>query len=193
MIRPNFIPRTLKGLCGKFYFDIPGVSYPKELLEAKVGYCPQTGKAYKEKQNGGLTTREAADILCSSISSARAILRKYKIGYRIVCENSRPPIIYWNGDEVENIAQSKPQHLIPEQYPNLLSVVEAAKFIGVGRSTIQRAVNKGTLSPVYARVDSEKGTRIMCFLRRSEIIKLQQQRRAKELRRKQKKPPHMSK
>ncbi len=185
MVRPNFIPRTLKGLGGKRYIDIPGVSYPDELFIAKEGHCPLTGRFYEEKQQDGLSTREAAHILRSSLSSARAILHKYKIGYRIVCKDGRPPIIYWNGEEVEDLAEKKPQCISPDESPHLMGIVEAANYIGVGRSTIQRAIAKGKLGRVYARVASEKGTRVRCFLRRSEVVKMRQERRAEELRREQ--------
>ena len=76
MVKPNFIPRNLRGVGGIRLFDLPGVFYPREVLVTKAGLDHKSGLPYKEPPiHWGITTGQAADILGLSASATRSLLQ----------------------------------------------------------------------------------------------------------------------
>ncbi len=179
MVRPNFIPRTLQGVGGKRYFNIPGVIYPKEVIQTRPGLSPENGKPYDVIPPWGITTDQAADILGCSHSAARIMMRRKRITFRLVAQDGRPPRIYWKKDRVEKIANEKEPLVQKDEIAGLLTTMEAAKALNVGRSTIQRAIKSGKLKPVFLRCQSGQGPRRRCYLRVSDINKLRNHRMAR--------------
>lgn len=182
MVKPNLVKRKLTGIGGKHYFDIPGVIYPDEVLKVKAGHCPKDGQPYATPPIWGITTDEAAQILGCSSSAARIMLRRKKVFYHLVRSTISPPIIYWKRDRVEKIAQAKLPLVTPEKIAKLLSTQEAADYLSVGRSTVQRAMKAGILTPIHVRISSPQGPRKRCFLRRDEVKKWGMHLRAERLR-----------
>jgi len=182
MVKQNCIPRTLKGIGGKRYFDVPGVIYPKDILKAQPGLCRKSGRPYTDIPSWGITTYEAARLLSCSASAARLMLRRKKITFRIVKRDGSSNITYWKKDRVEKLADLKPPIVPAEEVEGLLSTQQAAKILRIGRSTIQRAMKAGKLHSVIVRIDSAQGLRKRCYLRKSEIQKILLQRKARLLR-----------
>ncbi len=181
MVKPNFIPRTLTGVGGKRYFDIPGVVYPKEVLKVKPGCSPKSGLPYTKPPSWGITTEQAAEILGSSASAARIMLRRRRVTFQLVSRNNRPPIVFWHVEAVKKLALSKPPLISLDETSTLklLTTEQAANLLKVGRSTIQRAMKAGKLRPVMVRIPSAQGARKRCYLKRSDILKLLRTRYAK--------------
>lgn len=171
MVRPNFIPRTLRGVGGVRLFDIPGVIYPKEMLIPKVGYNRKNGLPYREIPGWGLSTREAADLLGCTPASARTWLHRRKVPYRLVSDDGLNTRIFWRKDKVLALAKARLPiyHHCP---PSLISSAEALKILGIGRSTLHRYQERGLLSATLVRSPSNKGLRKCCYFRRAEVENL---------------------
>lgn len=188
MVKPNLVKRKLTGVGGKHYFDIPGVIYPDEVLKVKPGHNPKDGQPYSSPPVWGITTEEAAKILVCSSSAARIMLRRKKVLYHLVRCPSSPPVTYWKRDRVEKIAQAKLPLVDASKIAKLLSTQQAAEYLSVGRSTVQRAMKAGVLTPVHVRINSPQGPRKRSFLRRDEVKKWGMHLRAQRLRLLEQKP-----
>lgn len=168
MVRPNFIPRTLRGVGGIRLFDIPGVTYPKEILITKAGMNRRNGRPYREIPGWGVTSREAAALLGCTPSSARTWLHRRKVPFRLVGEEGQALRIYWRKERVvalaENrlpIVQSCPASLIPSS--------EALRILHIGRSSLHRYQERGLLSVMQMRRPSHKGLRKCSYYKREEV------------------------
>lgn len=182
MVQPNLIKRKLTGVGGTRFFDIPGVVYPDEVLKVKPGHCPKDGLPYPTAPKWGITTEQAAKLLDCSPSAARIMLRRKKVSFQLVRCTTSPPVIYWKKSRVERIAAEKLPLVSEESIAHLLTTEEAAELLHVGRSTIQRAIRDGVLTPVHVRIQSPQGPRKRSFLRRGELKKWSLHLRAKRLR-----------
>ena len=182
MVRPNFLPRTLKGLGGKRFYNLPGVTYPEEVLKAPKGCCPITGLPYAEPPKGTVSTREAARLLGSSLSAARNLLSNHKIPYRLVALAGQPPSTYWSRHRVQKLADAKFPMLTEKQLKTHCSIAEAALLLQLGRTSIQRHVSSGRLRSITGRCMTKLGPRKVCYVYRPDIKKMAAHRRAAALR-----------
>lgn len=171
MVRPNFIPRTLKGVGGVRLFDIPGVVYPKEILVVKKGMDPCSGKPYREAPSWGITSRDAGEILGCSPSAARAFLHRHKVLFRIVGTEGVSMAIYWHRDTVIELAKIRVP-ISDKRPPSLLSGKEALDILQVSRSSLQRYQESNLLHPVRVRQISDQGPRLINYYEPDEIRKL---------------------
>lgn len=182
MVKPNTVNRDLTGVAGMRFFNVPGVTYPPEVLKVKMGLCQESGMPYETPPPWGITTDDAAIVLGCSSSAARAMLHRKKVTYRLVSRPHGPPITYWNKKKVKLLAQAKSPIISEEEASKLLTTEQAANLLGVSRSTVQRAMQSGIVHPVHVRVLSDQGPRKRAYLRREEVQKWGRQLRAKQLR-----------
>ncbi len=184
MLEANHYQRTLRGVGGKRYFDIPGVIYPKETINARPGYSEETGAPYPSPPSWGVTTKDAAQILGNGLTATRSLLRRRKVRFQWVSRVGGAPIVYWNKKRVESIAEERlPMLKTRTESRRLLSITEAAEMAKVGRSTILRAVHAKKLPVIVARFSATPmGARTRSFFKRADVRKWMNQRRAMELR-----------
>lgn len=173
MIKPNFIPRTLKGVGGVRLFDIPGVIYPTEILRTRVGMDRKNGKPYDTVPSWGISTREASELLKCSLSATRACLYKNKVTYRLVAEPGNVPRLYWKKSQVEQVALNRlPVVKESSTDEKLVSSQEALKILQVGRSSLYRYAKAGRIHEIQVRQRSEKGLRRKSYFLKAEINRL---------------------
>lgn len=171
MVKPNFIPRTLIGVGGVRLFDLPGVVYPKEMLRPARGMNRGSGKPYNKIPDWGIDTAEAAKLLRSSRSSARAVLHRHKVGYRLVSVQGGPPRLYWRRSQVEALAAHR-MPMVKVCPKRMVDSATAREMLGVGRSTLYRYVQKKLLHERQVRLVTPKGTRLKAYYLRAEVAKL---------------------
>lgn len=171
MVRPNFIPRTRRGVGGIRLFDIPGVIYPKEVLVPKPGLNHKDGLPYREAPCWGITSREAATMLGCSPAAARTWLHRRKVPYRIVGEEGQTLRIFWRKERVMSLAEKR-LPIIHKCPARLISAMEALSILHVGRSSLHRYQERGLLSVVKVRHPSDKGLRKCSYFVRKEVEQL---------------------
>lgn len=171
MVRPNYIPRTLRGVGGIRLFDIPGVIYPEEILRPAKGLSEKTGQAFTTPPPWGICTHEAARMLGCSSTAARIFLHKQDIPFQIVAAKGKTQCIYWSKQEVQNLCDKR-LPIVKCQPAKTLSAAEARALLKIGRSTLYRYVQKRMLREVQVRMITEKGTRKMSFYLKAEVKKL---------------------
>lgn len=177
MVKPNFIPRTLVGVGGVRFFDIPGVVYPKEVLRPARGMNRESGKPYDKPPRWGIDTATAAKILRSSCSSARAVLHRHKVDYHLVSLDGGPPRLYWRRSQVEALSQRRAP-IVSRCPARMVDSQQARKMLGVGRSTLYRYVHKRLLHEKQVRLMTARGTRVKAYYLRAEVAKLAARMRA---------------
>ncbi len=166
------------------YSNIPGVVYPSSSNQPKEGYCPTTGKPYTSPPRWGITTQEAADMLGSGASAARVMLKKNKIPFHLVALEGASPRHYWKKDRVAQLCKNRPPLVDKKaQMGQFLSMNDVVDRVGVGRSTIIRAIQEEKLPSVKVRLMTEQGPQKRCFFRLSDVRKWWNQRRARAKRR----------
>ena len=171
MVRPNILPRTLRGVGGVRLFDIPGVVYPKEMLVTKTGLDRRNGQPYRESQGWGFSSREAAAMLGCTPASARTWLHRRKVPYRIVGREGQAQRLFWRKDKVQALADNRLP--IVQSFPSTyISSDEALRILQVGRSTLQRLQERGQLKVIKVRCPSAKGLRKCSYYHRDEVERL---------------------
>ena len=174
MVKPHFIPRTLKGVGGIRLFDIPGVVYPKEMLITKVGLNHKNGRPYKEAPvSWGIPTSEAAAILHCTPSAARTWLHRRKVPFRIVGEEGQSLRLFWRKERVQALAEER-LPVLEQRSVEMIDSVEAQRILGVGRSTLYRYERRGQLSVTKVRKPSPRGLRTCSYYHRTEVERLAQ-------------------
>lgn len=171
MVRPNFIPRTLRGVGGVRLFDIPGVIYPKDILVTKAGLNRKNGLPYTEPPPWGITSREAASILGCTPSSARTWLHRRKVPYRIVSEKGQTIRLFWRKERVVALAEQR-LPVVKKCPTSLITSREALCILHVGRSSLHRYQERGQLRVVKVRYPSAKGLRKCSYFNRSDVERL---------------------
>lgn len=171
MVRPNYIPRTLKGVGGIRLYNIPGVIYPEEILKPGKGLSKETGHAFKTPPAWGICTHEAASMLNCTPTAVRQALHKRNIRFQIVAENGKPPCIYWSKKQVQAICDKR-LPVVTRQPAKMISATEARAILKVGRSTLYRYVHRKLLREIQVRMMTAKGTRKMSFYLKAEVKKL---------------------
>lgn len=168
MVRPNFIPRTLRGVGGVRLFNIPGVIYPKEVLVPKAGMNRKSGLPYREVPGWGVTSREAANLLGCTPAAARTWLHRRKVPYRLVGSQGESLRLFWRKDRVISLAEQR-LPIVQTCPPSYISASEALRILKVGRSSLHRYQERGQLSVVYLRIATARGLRKCCCFRRAEV------------------------
>lgn len=168
MVRPNFIPRTLRGVGGVRLYDIPGVTYPKEVLVIKAGFNHKDGQPYPHVPGWGVTSREAAQLLGNSPSAARTWLHRRKVPFRFVDEGGQTLRLYWRKDRVEELAKQR-LPIIKTCPSTLITASEARRILHIGRSSLHRYQEKGRVKAYKVRKPSGKGLRTCSYFDRDEI------------------------
>lgn len=178
MVKPNFIPRTLIGVGGVRLFDMPGVVYPKEVLRVPRGMNRDNGKPYTKIPSWGISTSEAAAMLGSTCSSARAVLHRHNISYRRVVISGGPARLYWRKSQVENLVARRVPRV--KQCPARMVDSETARRMlgGIARSTLYRYVHRRLLHEHQVRLVTAKGARLKAYYLRAEVAKLAARMRA---------------
>lgn len=171
MVRPNYIPRTLKGVGGVRLYDIPGVIYPEEILKPGKGLSKKTGQAYKTPPTWGICTHHAARMLNCTPTAARQALHKRNVRFQIVAEDGKPPCIYWSKKQVQAICDKR-LPVVTCKPAKMISATEARQLLKVGRSSLYRYVQRKLLREIQVRMATAKGTRKMSFYLKAEVKKL---------------------
>lgn len=171
MIKPNFIPRTLRGVGGVRLFDIPGVYYPKEMLEAPTERVQQSGTPYTAAPKWGISTKEAAAMLQCTPAAARMNLQKRKVRYRLVREPGKVPSLYWDRATVSRLAGTR-LPVVVRIPAKMFTAEQAAEVLGISRSTLYRYVQKNRLKEYKVRLKTALGTRKVTYYLKAEVRKL---------------------
>lgn len=181
-VPPNFLKKTLVGIGDRRYINVPGVTYPDSFMKLTPGNDPATGQPYTCPPKGSISTRAASLILGSSMSSARILLKSHKISYKLVAFKGQPPSCFWEEQGVRALAAKKWPLFTEAQRGSSVSVTEAAKYLGVGRTSVQRYIAQGRLRTIKGRVLTKLGPRDACYVLLADLKKLQAHRRAEQLR-----------
>lgn len=175
--RPGSLPRTLRGAGGIRLIDMPGVRYPEAVLHGRKGADPATGKPYAEPPPWGISTRKAAEILCVSVRSARALLNRHHARYRLVARPGRCACLYWDRSAVEELRRRR-QPLVLKVSDKLCTAREACCILFIARSSLTRYAQSGLLKEYRVRHVTRAGARTRSFFHRSEVHKLAARRNA---------------
>ena len=171
MIAPNFLPRTLRGVGGVRLYNIPGVVYPKEMLEAPKERRQKSGKPYTTVPAWGITTRAAAQMLDCTLAAARLTMQRHKVTYRLVEEPRNVPRLYWNRAQVEKIVESR-LPLVKKIPAKMMSSEEAVRLLGVCRSSLYRYARKGRIREYQVRLMTDAGTRKVSLFLKADVRRL---------------------
>lgn len=133
------------------------------MLRVRLGCMPDNGKPYIEPPSWGICTRLAAELLECGASSARALLRRHRVAFRVVQEPGKQPCNYWKRAQVVALSQIRAT-AVPRIPPGMLTAGQAMKRLRVSRSALQRYVRRGYLRQVKLRIQTRRGTRTCaCF------------------------------
>lgn len=172
MIKPNFIPRTLRGVGGARLIAMPGVYFPPEVITPKPGTNPKNGRPFPLDKAWGFTTVQAAKILKIAPSSTRALLHRSGVPFRLVAEPGLAPRYYWRRPCVLELASKRPPVLPSTSPPQLINSRDTRIMLGISRATLYRYEHSGLLRSTTLRVLSARGHRNNSFFIRSEVEKL---------------------
>lgn len=110
-VRRNKIPRLLIGAGGVHLYDLPGVTYPPEILkntekppEKKPRLEPCLFLSHPPRW--GMPTAEVARQLGCSEGAARMRLRRFNVEHCYVRNKSGRICAYWRREQVKNLLQS---------------------------------------------------------------------------------------
>lgn len=171
MIKPNFIPRTLRGVGGVRLYDIPGVIYPKEVLQAARGTEQTSGKPYTTVPAWGITTREAARLLSCTPAAARMAMQRRKVRYRLVMEPGNVPRLYWNRKQIERMAEAR-LPIVTRLPAKMVTAEQALAILHVCRSSLHRYARKERIREYRVRLMTPGGTRKVCYYLKADVKKL---------------------
>lgn len=174
--RPQ-LPRTLIGAGGARLIDMPGITYPDEVLHGHMRTGRTVGDALLEPPEGWVSSQEAAEMMGITPRSARAFLGRARAQRVRVTLPRRVGCIYWNRLEVlELMNKRKPMLVnIPDK---LCNSVEACYILMIARSTLHRYVRQGLLREQQVRHVSAAGVRNEAYYLRSEVKHLAARRNA---------------
>lgn len=171
MIKPNFIPRTLRGVGGVRLYDIPGVIYPQEMLTVAKGRNQTSGKPYTRIPAWGITTREAAALLHCTPAAARMAMQRRRVRYRLVMQPGTVPRLYWHRKDIENMAHAR-LPIVAGIPAKMITAEQALELLHVCRSSLHRYARKGRIREHHVRLMTDSGTRKVCYYLKSDVKKL---------------------
>lgn len=170
------VPRTLIGAGGVRLYDIPGVVYPPAVLSGGLYYpCWQGEQVVRRAPIGSVSTKEAADILMCTPSSAREWLHLKKVRHIRVRQKKGGIMIYWDKKRVSELASER-RPLVQDTPSTLVSTEEALVLLNVSRSTLRAYVRTGKLQQVLLRVRLSVGVRECSFYPRQDVARLSHSR-----------------
>ncbi len=141
------------------------------MLRENAGRNRNNGQPCTQRPAWGISSREAATLLCCSESAARIALHKKRVRCRLVREPGVPARLFWDRKQVEKIVATRVP--IIEHVPGkLIDSQTAAHILQVGRSSLYRYSKKKWLHPYRMRLQTSSGLRIHVYYRRDEVIKL---------------------
>ncbi len=107
------------------------------------------------------------------------MLKKHKIPFQLVASEGASPRHYWKKDRVIQLSKQRPPLVNQRaQMSQFLSMNDVVDKVGVGRSTIIRAIQEEKLPSLKVRLMTEQGPQKRCFFRLSDVRKWWNQRRA---------------
>ncbi|MBQ7022233.1 MAG: hypothetical protein IJN29_01535 [Akkermansia sp.] len=163
------IPRTLIGRNGARLYDIPGVIYPRKMLNQQSHHPHLKKEILQTMPDWAITTKQASHILRCGRSHTRALLHRRNICSCYVQLTGGRICTCWHKIQVMQLAEQRnaPPELPIEQ---LLSIREATQLVGVSRSTFTRYVKLGLLKRYSLRRQSPgMGQRINSFFKKSQV------------------------
>lgn len=151
------------------FAHIPGVIYPDKVIKGTSAYRKE--HPIDNSPKGWLTTEQAGKLLNSSGSSARAVLHRHRVRFKVVRQTGGPPLLFWNPKQVQALVDARAPIIetIPEGY---ISSAEARKILGIGRSTLYRYVSKGLIDEEKGRIRTRRGTRLKTYYELQAVKKL---------------------
>lgn len=160
--------RKLVGINGRRFFNIPGVIYPQEVLTAKPGHNPRTGRPHTTPPAWGMNTAEASQLLQCSAAAARIHLHRHNIRFQIVQIKGQPRQIYWSRRQIARLVKQRVPST-PDTPAGYLSSVDVANMLGVSRTTLMRYSKRGLLHPLELRKQTPYGLRTQYFYPEREV------------------------
>ncbi len=146
---------------------IPGVIFPEEESVVTKVVSPKKKRPCAMPPRDYITTKQAADILRSGYNAAQVKLRKREIKSVIVeLEGIRRR--FWKKVEVEQLADKEPPYGSWEDVKDMLSMEEFVSKVGVGRSTVMRAIRAGKLHSIAYRMPTAQGRQKRLFFTKEE-------------------------
>lgn len=175
-VRRNKIPRLLIGAGGVHLYDLPGVTYPPEILkntekppEKKPRLEPCLFLSHPPRW--GMPTAEVARQLGCSEGAARMRLRRFNVEHCYVRNKSGRICAYWRREQVKNLLQSV--NKVVEFMPNCyISATAATHLLQISRCTLTRYECRYNLHPMRILFRSGSYKCIRTFYLRSEIMHL---------------------
>lgn len=165
--------RTLQGVGGVKLWNIEGVTYPKEMLASEQKKLPQRRDS---PPKGWITAKEAAKILgCTSSSAVRAYLHRQKVRGVIVSQKGGPPRKFYNPKTVRKLAAQRPA--LAQAPEGWVDSETARSIIKVGRSTLYRYVQRGSISEMKVRHSGYPRLNEKCFYPLEEVNALAERRK----------------
>ena len=174
-----YLKNLLISPTGVSLINHPGIVFPKEILRSRKGFSKETGKAYKNKPIGGISTRDAALSLGCSLSGARQYLKRKNVRFILVKEEGGCMACYWDEREVKTLSGGKIplSNCAPTGY---YSTEETLNLLKIIRSTLYRLSKRRILCEKKVRMRTKRGTRIRSFYSKASVAaamrRLQQQK-----------------
>lgn len=181
MLARRGLPRTLRGIGGIRLIDMPGVIYPDSVLHAAKGTDQASGKPYSSPPSWGITSREAAVMLGISVRSARALLNRSNVNFRLVAPPGSYSRLYWDRRVVERLL-TKRMPLVRQVPARLCTAREACCILMIARSTLYRYVKNGVLKEFKVRLATSSGVRVVSYYVRADVRLLAARQRAAQAR-----------
>lgn len=162
--------RTKQGTNGARFFDVPGVTYPEEVLTGmKVRGLDGRRVAVKEcPREGWLPTTACAELLDCTPAAARMQLAKKGVRCELVKQAFAVTMLFWEPKGVQKIVDG----LLPviDGYPDgCVGSETAARLLECSRTTLYRLYEMGKVAVRFARLRTCGGTRKVCFFERAEL------------------------
>ncbi len=141
----------------------------------------RTGRPYRRPPNGAITTRQAAQLMKRSLSSAYNYLKKNQVKRYIVSWQANKTLIYWDYAEIKRLEQQlpKPALHIPGE---LIQAKDVLRILKIVRSTLYRYVLSGKLREKKRRIMTAHGYRHQSLFLKSEVMRLKAWRCARQRR-----------
>lgn len=176
-VQPNRLPRTLKGVNGAKFINVPGVHYPDEVLEKNVtkkrkGSDSSTPITDGGPPDWGITTADAAKLYGVAPAVMRNYCEYHKVPHKHYKLKGRVPCIYWNKKVLEKLVSSKTP-LIENIPDDLCTSKEAQELIGCARVSLLRyARHNKWIHEFHVRKSIAGAPRAICLYIRDECKEL---------------------
>ena len=174
-VRRNEIPRSLIGAGGVRLYDIPGVIYPREMLNLEP--APQEEVAEDDCEIlerppiWGMPTAEVARQMGCSIGAARMRLQRCGVDQVKVRKGNGSLCSYWRREQVRQIIGTRGEDV--ESMPSCyLTATAAAHLLQLSRSSLTRYEKLGKLKAVRVMFRTGGYKCVKSYYLRSDIRRL---------------------